>query len=168
MEYVKDLFLTESFLVKGHVKTGGKRLTNFLNSVSTPFIEVNDATLIGLAHGDRIVTARAMVARNEILFAHELLESAGDDSQRQLADKDSDRAVVNVYIGGRMPIEVSGKMLRKAYQRKDLGTLEFLVMTEPVIEGLPTKRGREIALLKRLPYVAVNRSRIAYVFDYAP
>jgi hypothetical protein len=150
------------------VKTGGKRLTNFLNGSDAPFVEVNDATLIGLAQGDRIVTARAMVARHEILFAHELLETAGDDTLRLLADNDTDRAVVNVYLGGRMPIEISGKMLRKAYQRKDLGPLDFLVMTEPVIEGLPNKRGRDVALLKRLQYVAVNRARIAYVFDYAP
>jgi len=168
VEYVKDLFLTESFVVKGHVQTGGKRLTNYLNSLPHPFVEVNDATMVGVAQGDRIVTARAMLAVDEVLLAHELVESAGDGLQRQLSDLEGERALVNVYLGGKLPIEVSGRMLKRAYARSDLGDQDFLVITEPTIEGLPAGQGgREISLLKRLPYVAINRRRIAYVFDYA-
>jgi hypothetical protein len=166
VEYVKDLFLTESFIVKGHVQTGGRRLTNFLNSLRQPFVEVHEATMIGVAQGDRIVTARAMIAVDEILLANELVEAAGDEGQKQLADLDGERAQVNVYLGGRLPIEVSGRMLKRAYVRTDLGDQNFLVVTEPRMEGLPASQGREMALLKRLPYVAINRRRIAYVFDY--
>lgn len=168
MEYVKDLFLTESFLIKGLVRNGSQRLSTFLNSGTAPFIEVNDATLIGVTQGDRIVTARAMVHRNEILLAHELIEAAGDSTLKNLASKDEDRTLVNLYFSGRLPLEVSGKMLKRAYNRKDLGNQKFLVVTEPSIEGLGGKKAREFSVLTKAPYVIVNRDRIAYVFDYTP
>jgi len=167
VEYVNDLFLTESFLVKGLVKGGGKRLSNFLNSVTAPFIEVLDATMIGVTQGDRIVTARAMIHRNEILLAHELIESAGDSTLKNLSSANEERALVNLYFSGRLPLEVSGKMLKRAYNRKDLGDQRFLVVTEPSIEGLGGKKAREFGVLAKAPYLIVNRDRIAYVFDYA-
>lgn len=168
MEFVKDLFLTESFLIKGYVKTGGRRLTTFLNTTGGRFIEVHDATLVGVAQGDRIVTARAMVNLDEILIAHELIGSAGDDLLRRLAEPAKDRALVNLYLGGRLALEISGKMLRRAYNRTDLGEQRFLVVTDTAIEGLAGKKPREFAVLKRAPYLIVNRTRIAYVFDYSP
>jgi len=167
LEYVKDLFLTESFLIKGHVNTGGRRLSNWLNAQTLPFVEVNDATLIGVAQGDRIVTARAMVRMDEILLAHELIDSAGDEMAAQLSDIDGDRTLVNLYYGGRLPLEVSGKMLRRAYNRRDLGDQEFLVVTDPSIEGLGDKKAREFAVIRQAPYLIVNRTRLAYVFDYS-
>jgi hypothetical protein len=168
VEYVKDMFLTESFLVKGLVRNGAKRLSTFLNSSTAPFIEVHDATLIGVTQGDRIVTARAMIHRNEILLAHELIEAAGDATLKSLAASADDRTLVNLYFSGRLPIEVSGKMLKRAYNRKDLGEQKFLVVTEPSIEGLGGKKAREFSVLTRAPYLIVNRDRIAYVFDYTP
>jgi hypothetical protein len=168
VEYVKDLFLTESFLVKGHVKTGNKRLTTWLNTVDQPFIEVHDATLIGVTQGDRIVTARAMVHRREILLAHELIDAAGDNMLKRMAGGTGERALVNLYFGGRLPIEVSGKMLKRAYNRKDLGDQPFIVVTEPSIEGLGGKKAREFGVLSKAPYLIVHRDRVAYVFDYSP
>lgn len=168
MEYVKDLFLTESFLVKGMVHNGGRRLSTYLNGVTAPFIEVHDATLIGVTQGDRIVTARAMIHRDEILVAHELIEAAGDDVLKRLSGRDGERALVNLYFGGRLPLEVSGKMLKRAYNRKDLGDQKFLVVTEPSIEGLGGKKAREFSVLTKAPYLIVNRDRVAYVFDYSP
>ncbi len=168
MDYVKDLFLTESFLVKGHVNTGGRRLTTFLNNMDRKFLEVHDATLVGVTQGDRIVTARAMINVDEILLANELIESAGDESLRQLSDTDGDRALVNLYFSGRLPIEVSGKMLKRAYDRADLGNQDFLVVTETSVEGLSNGKSREFSLIKRAPYLIVNRMRLAYVFDYSP
>jgi hypothetical protein len=167
LEYVKDLFLTESFLVKGYVNTGGQRLTTFLNNLRARFLEVHDATLIGVARGDRIVTARAMICVDEILLANELIESAGDQMMKQLADPDKDRALVNLYFSGRLPIEVTGKMPAKAYNRKDLGAQDFLVVTEPSIDGLGASKAREFSVLKRASYVIINRLRLAYVFDYS-
>lgn len=167
MEYVKDLLLTDAFLIKGHVKTGGRRLTTYLNNHTSPFVEIHDVTMIGVTKGDRIVTARTMVRVNEILLAHELIESAGDESLRKVADPNADRTLVNLYLGGSLPIEVSGKMLKRAYNRRDLGQQDFLVVTEPSIEGLADKKAREFSVLKRAPYLAVNRNRIAYVFDYS-
>ncbi len=167
MELVKDLFLTESFLVKGHVRTGGRRLSNYLNNLGRKFIEVHDATLVGVQQGDRIVTARAMISIDEILLAHELLESAGDETFKRMSDIEGDLALVNLYFGGRLPLEVSGKMRKKAYMRTDLGDQDFLIVNEPTVEGLAGKRPREFQLLKRTPYVIVNKRRIAYVFDYS-
>ncbi len=168
MEYVKDLFLTDSFLVKGYVKTGGRRLSTFLNSYGSHFLEVHDATMIGVVKGDRIVTARAMINIREILLAHELIESAGDELQKTLADPAKDRALVNLYFSGKLPIEVTGKMLSRAYNRNDLGSQDFLVVTEPSIEGMGGKAAREFSVLKRASYLIVNRRRLAYVFDYSP
>ncbi len=168
MEYVKDLFLTESFLVKGLVKNGGKRLSTYLNSITAPFIEVHDATLIGVTQGDRIVTARAMIHRDEILLAHELIEAAGDQTLKTLSEAQDERTLVNLYFSGRLPLEVSGKMLKRAYNRKDLGDQRFLVVTDPSIEGLGGKKAREFSVLTRAKYLIANRDRIAYVFDYTP
>lgn len=168
MEYVKDLFLTDSFLIKGYVKTGGRRLTTYLNSHAYRFIEVHDATMIGVSKGDRIVTARAMVHMREIILAHELIESAGDEILKRVSEPDQDRALVNLYFAGALPLEVSGKMLRRAYNRTDLGSQEFIVVTEPQVEGLNDKKPREFQLIEKAPYLIVNRDRIAYVFDYAP
>ena len=106
MEYVKDLFLTDTFLIKGYVKTGGRRLTTYLNSHGHQFIEVHDATLIGVSKGDRIVTARAMVNVREVILAHELIESAGDEILRRVSESESDRALVNLYFSGGLPLEV--------------------------------------------------------------
>ena len=167
MEYVKDLFLTESFLVKGYVKTGGRRLTTYLNNLKSSFLEVHDATLIGIQKGDRIVTARAMICVAEILLANELIEAAGDHMMKQLAEPEKDRAVVNLSFSGKLPIEVTGKMQSKAYNRNDLGAQDFLVVTEPSIDGLGSRKSREFSVLKRAPYVIVNRRRLAYVFDYS-
>jgi len=164
---VKDLFLTDSFLVKGYVKTGGRRLTTYLNSLSSRFLEVHDATMIGVQKGDRIVTARAMVSVEEVLLANELIESAGDEMMKSLADPEKDRTLVNLYFSGKLPIEVTGKMLRRAYNRSDLGEQDFLVVTEPSIDGLGSHKAREFSVLKQAPYVVVNRRRLAYVFDYA-
>jgi len=168
VEYVKDLLLTESFLVKGYVQTGGKRLSTFLSDAKDPFIEVKDATLIGVTQGDRIVTARALIHRDEILIAHELIESAGDQTLRRLSNADDERVPVNLYFGGRLPLEVSGKMLKRAYNRRDLGHPKYLVVTEPAIEGLAGKKAREFSVLTKAGYLIVNRDRIAYVFDYSP
>lgn len=168
MEYVKDLLLTDSFLVKGHVQTGGRRLSNWLNHQEKEFIEVSDATLIGVTQGDRIVTARAMISLREVLVAHELIEAAGDETMRALSKVDDERALVNLYFSGRLPLEVSGKMLKRAYNRKDLGSQRFLVVTDPSVEGLAGKKAREFAVIKRAPYLIVNRDRIGYVFDYSP
>jgi len=168
VEYVKDLFLTDSFLVKGYVKTDGRRLTTYLNSHDHRFIEVHDATMIGVSKGDRIVTARAMINIREVIAAHELIESAGDEILRRVSEPDAERALVNLYFSGGLPLEVSGKMLRRAYNRKDLGSQEFLVVTEPSVEGLADKKAREFKLLQKAPYLIVNRDRIAYVFDYSP
>ena len=40
MELVNHILLTESFLAKGHLRTGGKRLTNYLNSLTKPFVSI--------------------------------------------------------------------------------------------------------------------------------
>ncbi len=166
MEYVKDLFLTDSFLVKGYVKSGGRRLTTWLNTHEAPFIEVHDVTMIGVQQGDRIVTARAMLQVNEILLAHELIDAAGDTLLKKLSETEKERTLVNLYFSGRLPIEVSGKMLRRAYNRRDLGDQRFLVVTEPTIDGLTGKKAREFSVVKNAPYLIVNRDRIGYVFDY--
>lgn len=167
MEYVKDFLLTEAFLVKGHVPTGGQRLSNWLNARRQPFVPVADATLVGVKKGDRIVTARCHVALDEVLLAHELIDAAGDAWLRRLADADRERALVHLYFGGSLPLEISGRTRAQAFNRVGDGARDFLVVTEPKIEGLDHSRGREFEVLRSVPYVIVNRRRLAYVFDYS-
>lgn len=166
MDFVKDLILTESFLIKGTVRTGERRLSTHLNSMSGPFVEVRDATMIGVNQGERIVSSRALIQSREILLAHELIDLAGDAVLKQLSEVGRERVLVSLYLGGKLPLEVSGKLLRGAYDRNDLGDRDFLVMIDPVIEGLSGHSEREFKTLLDVPYVIINRRRVAYLFDF--
>ena len=82
---VSDLLLTDAFLIKGQIENKYTRLSQLLDEYRKYFIEVRDATLIDLNSRDRIHTPLLHVNLDEVLLAHELIETAGDPHAAQSA-----------------------------------------------------------------------------------
>jgi len=75
---VSDLFLTDSFLIKGNVENKYTRLSQLLDESRRYFLKVRDATLVDLKTCERIQTPLLHINLDEILIAHEFLDEAGD------------------------------------------------------------------------------------------
>ena len=84
MTIVSDLLLTDAFLIKGQVENKYTRLSQLLDEYRKYFVKVRDATLIDLNSRDRINTPLLHVNVDEILLAHELIETAGDPHEAKL------------------------------------------------------------------------------------
>jgi hypothetical protein len=161
MIYRKDLVLTGTFLVKGHVNTGGQRLSNFLNNTPKRFLEMDEATVIHLLQGERTKKARILVRVDEILLAHEL-EETGDETLRLLAEREKDEITATVLFNGTTRLEVSGRVGKRALER-DGGDHDFIVVMGPEIRGLTGEAGMEFSVLDDLHYLIANKSRIVLV-----
>ena len=83
---VEDLFLTESFLIKGRLANKYRRLTTMLNDTEGSFLAVEEATMISLKGDELIHTPSVLINPREIILAHELLELSGDAVWRQLGE----------------------------------------------------------------------------------
>ena len=86
--FVEDLFLTDVFLIKGRLQNKTKRLSNMLEDHQRSYLTVEDATLVSLRSSEVIKTPKVMVNVRELICAHELVDVAGDDALRRLADND--------------------------------------------------------------------------------
>jgi hypothetical protein len=75
---VSDLLLTDSFLIKGNIENKYTALSQVLDEHRRYFIKVRDATLVDLNRCERINTPLLHVNVDEILLAHEFLDSGGD------------------------------------------------------------------------------------------
>jgi len=71
----KDIFLTERFFIKGNVSPINGRLSNFLDSQRRKFIRIQDAIIIDLEEAGQTPVPSILMNTQEILFAHELIES---------------------------------------------------------------------------------------------
>jgi hypothetical protein len=163
MRYLKHLLLTDTFLMKGHINTGGQRLSSFLSSVPKRFLEMNEVTLVNHIQGECFTTPWMLVRVDEIVLAHEL-EVAGDEVLRLLAGQDRDNIAVTAHFGGTAPFQVSGKVSKRAIERDTpAGDRDFIVIVEPELRGLMGKPAHGFATFQELPYVIANRSRIAFI-----
>lgn len=160
---VEDLFLTAAFLIKGRIAKKYHRLTKVLEDSDRTFLQVEDAVMVSLRGGDVIRTPSVFVNRDEIIFAHEFVEAAGDSMQKQLAADDK-RMRIRAFYSGSVQMELSGKIRPNAYEPSDSGKWYF-IMQEPVIRGLPLDHP-ELKVLKNLPYVIVRKKRLAYIYDF--
>ncbi len=161
MLYLKDLILTELFLLKGHINTGDHRLSSFLNGIPKRFLEMHEVTATDVVHGVRSMHPRILLRIEEIIFAHELAET-GDESLRELAEREKDEVTVTARFSGATPWILSGRVSRRAIERDTSGQHEFVVFVEPKFEGL-SSTGQNA--FKDLPYVIANRRRIALICE---
>jgi hypothetical protein len=161
MMYLKDLVLTDTFLLKGHISSGGQRLSSFLNGIPKRFLEMNEATVTDLLLGARFTNTRMLLRVEEIILAHELVEK-GDESLRLLAAQERDEITATARFSGPTPLVASGRVSRRALEHDTPGQHEFIVISEPSFEGLT---GIAQDAFKNLPYVIANRGRIAFIYE---
>lgn len=162
---VSDLFLTDSFLIKGEVENKYTRLSQILDEHRRYFIKVRNATLIDLNTCDRISTPLLHMNMDEILVAHEFLDTAGDMAQADLY-RNQKLQRIRVFFTGMLNLEVAGETRPGAYEVSDAATRRFFVMRNPVVRGFKTHGDKELGKLLGLSYLIVNKSRLSYIYDF--
>ena len=162
---VTDLFLTDSFLIKGEVEKKYARLSHMLDEYRKYFIRVRNATLVDLNTCDRIQTPLLHVNMDEILLAHEFLDSSTDTQQAALY-RGQKYNKVRVFFTGHLNVEVGGEVRPGAYEVDDRATRRFFVMRNPVLRGFNTHEDDDLGLVKKLDYVIVNKTRLSYIYDF--
>lgn len=162
---VSDLFLTDSFLIKGEVERKYARLSQMLDEHRKYFLKVRNATLVDLNTCDRIQTPLLHVNMDEILLAHEFLDVAGDPQQANSA-KDQSTNKVRVFFTGHLNIEVGGEVRPGSYECDDRATRRFFVLRNPTVRGFNAREDKDLSLLLKLPYVIINKTRLSYVYDF--
>lgn len=162
---VSDLFLTDSFLIKGQVENKYTRLSQLLDEYRRYFLRIRNATLVDLGTQDRIQTPLLHINIDEILLAHEFLDNAGDPMAAQLAE-DADAHRVRVFYTGNLNVEIAGNVRPGSYEADDRATRRFFVMTNPEVRGLKVKGDEDMKLLKGMPYAILNKSRVSYIYDF--
>ncbi|MFN7670434.1 MAG: hypothetical protein ACK6D1_18905 [Planctomycetota bacterium] len=162
--FVEDLFLTPVFLIKGRLPNKTKRLSNMLEDNGRTFLAVHDATLVSLRSREVVRTPNVMVNVGEVLLAHELLDVAGDETQRRLAGHAQKTARIRAFYSGPTQFEIAGRIDPGAYESQP-GGRKWFIMQAPVLRGLDLA-DPELALLGRLDYAILRRDQMAYVYDF--
>lgn len=163
--FVEDLFLTDVFLIKGRLPNKSKRLTNMLEDYQRTFLQVQDATMVSLRTGEVIRTPTVMVNVGEVIFAHELVEIAGDETQRRLAGSSDKPTRIRAFYNGASQFELAGQIEPGAYESSPLTGRKYFILQKPLVRGLDLGHP-ELALLKGLDYAIVRKDRMAYVYDF--
>lgn len=163
---VSDLLLTDAFLIKGQVDNKYTRLSQLLDEYRRYFVKVRDATLIDLNSRDRIHTPLLHVNLDEVLLAHELIETAGDPHAAQLANDGVRYQRVRAFYTGNLNVEIAGMVRPKSYEADDRSTRRFFVMRDPEVRGMKLDGDRDLELLKKLDYAILNKTRMSYVYDF--
>ena len=163
---VEDLFLTDSFLIKGRLANKYRRLTTMLNDTEGSFLAVEDATMVSLGGDEVIRTPSVLINPREIILAHELLELSGDAAWRQLGQ--SNKTVrIRAFYNGAVQFELAGKVEPGAYEPSHNGGQQYFIMQRPVVRGLNLEGREELSVLDGLDYVIIHKDRLAYVYDFS-
>ncbi len=162
---VEDLFVTDSFLIKGRIANKYQRLAKMLEGTDRAYLAVEDATLVSLRGPEVIQVPRVMVNQSEIVFAHELVDVAGDNTQRQLASSDKSVRIRGFYSGA-VQIELAGNVEPGAYEPRK-GRRNYFVMEELVVRGVAFDQNPELSVLRRLGYAIVRKGKLAYIYDFS-
>ena len=162
---VSDLFLTDSFLIKGEIENKYTRLSQMLDEHRRYFVKVRNATLVDLNTCDRISTPLLHVNVDEILIAHEFLDSANDAAHAELY-KNQKLNRIRTFFTGHLNIEVGGEVRPGAYEVDDRASRRFFVMQRPVIRGFNAHEDQDLGLVKDLSYVIINKMRLSYIYDF--
>lgn len=163
---VSDLILTDAFFIKGQVENKYTRLSQLLDEYRKYFIRVRDATLIDLRSKERIHTPLLHVNLDEILLAHELIESAGDPHAAQLSEGDPQLQRVRAFYTGNLNVEVAGSVRPGCYEADDRSTRRFFVMQKPEVRGMEFGDDEDLKLLSGLSYGILNKTRLSYIYDF--
>jgi len=163
--FVEDLFLTDAFLIKGRLKNKTKRLSNTLEDHRSRYLAVQDATLVSLSTNEVIKTPNVKVNVSELICAHELVDVAGDDAMRRLADNDKHHQI-RAFYNGAVQFELSGQIEPGAYEANAVTGRDYFILQAPKFRGLDLSR-RELAVLEALDYAILRKDRMAYVYDLA-
>lgn len=161
---VSDLLLTDSFLIKGTIVKKHTRISKFLDEYERHFLGVQEAKMVDLKTRQKIETPRVFINIDEIIFAHEFLDSAGDYFQKSIA-KDREAVRIRAFYSGSVNLELAGRVRPKAYEADDV-TKRFFVMEAPQLRGLDLEGDEDLAILRNLPYIVVNKTRLAYIYDF--
>jgi len=159
MIYLKDLILTDGFLVKGHINTGGQRLSSFLNNFARRFLDIEEAVVADYVRATNFSASRMLIRMEEIIAAHEM-EEIGDEGLRHLAGPERDDTSVTIQFSGTAPFQLRGRMSKRAIERDSSGQHDFLVVVDPKLIGSTNK---SLDVFENLPYLIVNKSRIAFI-----
>jgi hypothetical protein len=162
MRFLKDFLFTDSYLIKGHIKTGEQRLSTFLNNTRRRFLEMEEPTLIGHDGLERVRTEFAMIRINEILLAYEM-EDTGDEGMRTLGGQHTAELQIHVYLDSSQPLELSGKVRERALESEVHRAHDFIVVMSPVLKGFPEKLPPEFSFFSNAPYLIVNRDRVTLI-----
>ncbi len=163
---VEDLFLTETFLIKGRISNKYQRLAKMLEDYETGFLQVQDATMVSLLGTEVIRTPSVLVNPTEIIFAHELVDVAGDGVSRSLADN-SKTTRIRAFYNGATQLELLGKVEANAYDPNHNSKRRYFTMVEPVLRGLDITGNENLNILKDLSYAIVQKSKLAYIYDFS-
>jgi hypothetical protein len=163
--FVEDVFLTDVFLIKGRLPNKSKRLTNLLEDYGRAFLQVQDATMVALRNHEVIKTPTVMVNVDQVVLAHELVDTAGDGALRRLAGVSEKSTRIRAFYNGAMQYELAGLIEPGAYESQPMTGRKYFIMQKPVLRGLDLGHP-ELALLKSLDYAIVRRDRMAYVYDF--
>lgn len=146
--------------MKGTVRTGGLRLTSFLNAARGRWLQVGDPALLDFERGAERTAGGLVLRLDDVLLAHEYLDLAGDPLRKRLAQPD-DAQPRRMHACFRAPsrLEIVGRS--NAGAPDPAGSDEFFVVTEPELLGLDGGCEAAIAALRGLSYAIVNRSQLA-------
>lgn len=163
---VEDLFLTDTFLIKGRLANKSSRLAKMLEDTSAGFLQVEDAAMISLRASEVIHTPRVLINPKELILAHELVDVAGDTTFRQLAANDKTTRI-RAFYNGVVQLELSGRIEEKAYLPQERGGRQYFTMEKPVLRGLRFETNADLEILKDLGYAIIRKDKLAYVYDFS-
>jgi hypothetical protein len=163
---VSDLFLTDAFFIKGQVDNKYTRLSQLLDEHRKYFVKVRDATLVDLNSRDRIHTPLLHVNVDEILMAHELIDTAGDPDAARLTSDGRDLQRVRAFYTGNLNVEIAGEVRPGCYEADDRSTRRFFVMRDPEVRGMELEGDQDLELIRKLPYAILNKTRLSYIYDF--
>lgn len=164
-EIIEDILLTDAFLIKGTVEGKFSRLSMVLDQFNKKFIVVSSATMVDLKRGECIKTPRVQINIDELILAHELVDSAGDFYLQALTESNKD-VRVRTFCHGIVNLEITGRIAEKAYETKD-GESRFFIMEGCTVRGLDPEVSPEFALVDKLSYAIVNSAKLAYIYDFS-
>jgi hypothetical protein len=164
--FVEDVFLTDTFLIKGRLPNKSRRLTNILEDYNRAFLQVQDATMVSLRSAEVIKTPTVMVNVKEVVLAHELVELAGDETLRRLAAANTKATRIRAFYSGVVQFELAGNVEPGAYESTPNNARRYFIMQKPSLRGLNLESS-ELGLLRSLDYAIVRKDKMAYVYDFS-
>jgi len=162
-DVVEDLLITPSFLIKGRVEGKFARLSQVMERHSKRFLILSVATMVALRTGEVIHAPRVHVNLEEVVLAHELVDSASDYYQRVLSSEEK-HIPIRAFYQGPVNLEIGGRIRPGAYENpKD----RFFVMEACSVRGLDTSISHEFNLVSSLSYAIVNADRLSFIYDFS-